>query len=216
MDAEIAALRRWKAEQLAVEAEWNEQEVGKLLNLPLGTAVRPAIQPAIEAMREKMNSLEFRLSQEKHRNADHEQDYLAVWKLIKRPDETVVQAAQRIKAENEAMREAIREAAPNFAQAMRQWRMYADMHNETPLSEAAHMESQFFKQAKAAREGFDDQDTIGQEPADDYVLRKLADMRKVIRQVYYDTETYADGAPDASAHDKLCNEISSKLEPFLK
>jgi hypothetical protein len=66
------------------------------------------------------------------------------------------------------------------------------------------------------KEGFDNQDTIGQEPADDYVLRKLAEMRKVIRQIYYDTETYADGAPDASAHDKLCNEISSKLEPYLK
>ena len=43
-----------------------------------------------------------------------------------------------------------------------------------------------------------------------------AEMKKLIRQIYYDTETYADGAPDASAHDKLCNEISSKLEPYLK
>jgi hypothetical protein len=70
--------------------------------------------------------------------------------------------------------------------------------------------------ARICKEGFNNQDTIGQEPADDYVLRKLAEMRKVIRQIYYDTETYADGAPDASAHDKLCNEISSKLEPYLK
>ena len=46
--------------------------------------------------------------------------------------------------------------------------------------------------------------------------RTIDAMRKVIRQIYYDTETYADGAPDASAHDKLCNEISSKLEPYLK
>lgn len=61
----------------------------------------------IAQLREKVNSLEFRLSQEKHLNTDHEQDYLAVWKLIKRPDETVVQAAQRLKTENEAMREAI-------------------------------------------------------------------------------------------------------------
>jgi hypothetical protein len=70
--------------------------------------------------------------------------------------------------------------------------------------------------ARICKEGFGNQDTIGLEPADDYVLRKLAEMRKVIRQTYYDTETYADGAPDASAHDKLCNEISSKLEPFIK
>lgn len=40
-------------------------------------------------------------------------------------------------------------------------------------------------------------------------------MKKLILQIYYDTETYADGAPDATLHDKLCNEISSKLEPFV-
>ena len=43
-----------------------------------------------------------------------------------------------------------------------------------------------------------------------------AAMKKLIRQIYYDTETYADGATDATAHDKLCNEISSKLQPYLK
>ena len=43
-----------------------------------------------------------------------------------------------------------------------------------------------------------------------------AAMRKLIKTIYYDTEGYADGAPDASSHDKLCNEISSKLKPFLK
>jgi hypothetical protein len=48
---------------------------------------------------ERASSAEFRLNQEKHRNDDHEQDYLAVWKLIKRPDETVVQAAQRVSGE---------------------------------------------------------------------------------------------------------------------
>lgn len=41
-------------------------------------------------------------------------------------------------------------------------------------------------------------------------------MKSLIRQIYYDTETYADGAPDATAHDKLCNEISSQLEPYIK
>jgi len=61
-------------------------------------------------LREKVNSLEFRLAQEKHLNDDHDRDYLAVWKLIKRPDETVVQAVQRVKAENEAMRDAINTA----------------------------------------------------------------------------------------------------------
>lgn len=30
-----------------------------------------------------------------------------------------------------------------------------------------------------------------------------------LRQIYDRTEGYADGAPDASPHDRLCNEISS-------
>jgi len=45
---------------------------------------------------------------------------------------------------------------------------------------------------------------------------ELAELKKVIRKVYYETETYADGAPDATAHDKLCNEVSSQLEPYIK
>jgi hypothetical protein len=45
---------------------------------------------------------------------------------------------------------------------------------------------------------------------------ELAAMKKVIRKIYYETETYADGAPDATNHDKLCNDISSQLEPFIK
>lgn len=45
---------------------------------------------------------------------------------------------------------------------------------------------------------------------------ELAELKKVIRKVYYETETYADGAPDATDHDKLCNDISSQLEPFIK
>lgn len=57
-------------------------------------AQHEAKQEEIDEMRERLNSLEFRLAQEKHLNTDHEQDYLAVWKLIKKPDETVVQAAR--------------------------------------------------------------------------------------------------------------------------
>ena len=44
---------------------------------------------------------------------------------------------------------------------------------------------------------------------------ELAAMKKVIRKIYYETETCADGAPDATDHDKLCNEVSSQLEPFI-
>lgn len=45
---------------------------------------------------------------------------------------------------------------------------------------------------------------------------EITAMKKLIREIYNDTEGYADGAPDASGHDKLCNEISSKLQPYLK
>lgn len=46
--------------------------------------------------------------------------------------------------------------------------------------------------------------------------RKIKAMREAIKNIYYLTEGCADGAPDASAHDKLCNEIADKLQPFLK
>lgn len=45
--------------------------------------------------------------------------------------------------------------------------------------------------------------------------KQLEAMRKVITSIYNSIEGYADGAPDASAHDKLCNEIASKLKPFI-
>lgn len=46
--------------------------------------------------------------------------------------------------------------------------------------------------------------------------RKMKAMREAIKNIYYLTEGYADGAPDASAHDKLCNEIADKLKPLIK
>lgn len=36
-----------------------------------------------------------------------------------------------------------------------------------------------------------------------------------LREVYGLTEGNADGAPDASAHDKLCNEIAGMIKPVL-
>jgi hypothetical protein len=40
--------------------------------------------------------MEFRLKQAERRNVEHEDDYLAVWKAIKRPNETVLEACERI------------------------------------------------------------------------------------------------------------------------
>lgn len=40
-------------------------------------------------------------------------------------------------------------------------------------------------------------------------------FRVQLREIYYITETYADGSPDASEHDKRCNEIASMTEPYI-
>lgn len=45
----------------------------------------------------------------------------------------------------------------------------------------------------------------------DEARRLLGEARRVMQGIYDDTEGYADGAPDASAHDRLCNDISGKL-----
>ena len=46
--------------------------------------------------------------------------------------------------------------------------------------------------------------------------RTIAEMRETIQIIYDATECCADGAPDASDHNKLCLEIAATLKPFLK
>lgn len=41
-------------------------------------------------------------------------------------------------------------------------------------------------------------------------------MRVAIKEIYAEADAYADGASDASTHDKFCNEIAAKLKPFIK
>jgi len=50
----------------------------------------------------------------------------------------------------------------------------------------------------------------------DEARAELKSIRAAIQTIYYDTEGYADGAPDASRHDKLCNEIAATLKHYLK
>lgn len=66
--AEVEQLRRWKAEQLQVEADWDIQEVGKALGLVLGTRIRRAILPGIVALKKQLTLFEVRLQQAYVRN----------------------------------------------------------------------------------------------------------------------------------------------------
>lgn len=46
----IEQLAQWKAEALAVEAQWDVQAVGRAIGAPLGADIRPLILPAIERL----------------------------------------------------------------------------------------------------------------------------------------------------------------------
>ena len=59
----------------------------------------------VKELKDQNHSLMFRLSQERTMNRDHEDDYLCVWKLIKEPNETVVQACKRIVRERDEAQE---------------------------------------------------------------------------------------------------------------
>lgn len=46
----IETLLAWKKQMTELQATWDVQTIGKLLNLPLGSNILPAIQPAIERL----------------------------------------------------------------------------------------------------------------------------------------------------------------------
>ncbi len=56
--------------------------------------------------------MEFRLKQAERRNVEHEDDYLAVWKAIKRPNETVLEACKRILCQRDELLEAMQRIDP--------------------------------------------------------------------------------------------------------
>lgn len=77
---------------------------------------------------------------------------------------------------------------------------------------------------RICKEGFDNQDTIGGEPADDYVLRQLAAMREAIREAHAALDgclKYILKLP-LSGSDSECETMDdahhalAKLQPFLK
>ncbi len=58
-----------------------------------------------EHYKEEALKWEFRYKQEKNQNLDHEKDYFEIWKLIKEPNENVVDAVKRvIKERDEALK----------------------------------------------------------------------------------------------------------------
>lgn len=67
-------------------------------------------QPILDELAELKNrivSIEFENKTLATQNKEHEKDYLAVWKAIKKPDETVVEAATRVRDELERYKKAL-------------------------------------------------------------------------------------------------------------
>lgn len=60
-NAEVERLRDWKDSAAKIEAEWDAQAVGKLLNIPLGQSIRSGIQPAVEKLLARIAELEAEL-----------------------------------------------------------------------------------------------------------------------------------------------------------
>lgn len=54
----VRELEAWKAQQLAVENEWDAQAAGRLLGVPLGQSIRAAIRPGIEKLQQRVAELE--------------------------------------------------------------------------------------------------------------------------------------------------------------
>lgn len=61
LEVENKSLKNWKIEQLAVEAAWDVQAVGKLIGCKLGTPVRPEIEPYIKHSTKRITELESQL-----------------------------------------------------------------------------------------------------------------------------------------------------------
>lgn len=54
---ELRSLEAWKAEQLAVESEWDPQAVGRALELRIGTSIRSQILPGILALTQQRDEV---------------------------------------------------------------------------------------------------------------------------------------------------------------
>ena len=68
---------------------------------------RDAMTKERDEWADKCLSNEFRLVCAKAENVDHEVDYLAIWKLVKQPNENVVDAVKRVVKERDTEREKV-------------------------------------------------------------------------------------------------------------
>jgi chromosome segregation ATPase len=60
------AAEAWKQEQIAVERTWNPQRVASLIGCPLGSAIRPQIEPYIIDLQNKVNAAEKEVTRLNH------------------------------------------------------------------------------------------------------------------------------------------------------
>jgi len=63
VERERDALKDWKTAMMAVKAEWDCQNVATLLGIGLGTSIRPQIQPKIEALIAKNDTMYEQVTQ---------------------------------------------------------------------------------------------------------------------------------------------------------
>lgn len=57
LQARVKELEAWKAQALAVEAEWDPQAVARALDIPLGASIRACILPGIQGLQAHMKEL---------------------------------------------------------------------------------------------------------------------------------------------------------------
>ena len=69
--------------------------------------------------RELALEMEFRLKQAERRNIEHENDYLAVWKAIKEPNETLLDSCKRVVRERDELRYIFKRNEPWMEKAHR-------------------------------------------------------------------------------------------------
>lgn len=94
---------------------------------------------------------------------------------------------------------------------LQQWDYYKTTDGEVVMVEFARQLERELNAAKAALSGR----TVSCSNCN-ALAAENAKMRATMQIIYDDADGCADGAPDASDHDKLCLELTHTLQPHLK